>query len=312
MSCRRFGVLYCFLACLMLPASVPAQRTERAQEAEQSSQVADDRATIEKGIQAYVEAFNKNDVDGVVARWSADGVFIDQATGQRISGREEMKESLRGVFASASESRLHVEIESIDFVSPNVALESGTSTIYRGEGESTRTRYNAVHIKRDGDWLIARITESPILTPPSQFEQLKDLEWMIGQWTDQDDEGTVTTECHWARNKNFLVRSFTASVTGSTEMAGMQLIGWDPAKKTIRSWVFDSDGGFNQAVWNKTADTWAVQQTATLPDGGIASATSLLTPLDENSFAWEQVNRVVDGELLPNLPRIVIRRVSEQ
>ena len=76
-------------------------------------------------------------------------------------------------------------------------------------------------------------------------------------------------------------------------MAGMQIIGWDEAKEQIRSWTFDSDGGFNQRAWEKAGERWSVQQTATLPDGTLASSTSLLTPLDENSFTWQQVSRVV-------------------
>jgi hypothetical protein len=35
-----------------------------------------------------------------------------------------------------------------------------------------------------------------------------------------------------------------------------------------------------------------------------------MKPLDKNSFAWQQVNRVVDGELLPNIDEIVIVRSS--
>ena len=170
------------------------------------------------------------------------------------------------------------------------------------------TRYSAVHVKRDGQWLIDRISEREIVAPPSHYEQLKELEWMIGDWTDQAGEGTVSTECHWARNNNFIIRSFTVSIAGTVEMAGMQIIGWDAATKQIRSWVFDSDGGVNQGVWKRTGDLWSVRQTATLPDGTLASSTSLLTPLDQNSFTWQQVNRVVGGELLPNLEEIVIER----
>ena len=185
------------------------------------------------------------------------------------------------------------------------------STILGEDGEATQARYSAVHIKRDGRWLIDRMTEREIIVPPSRYEQLKELEWMVGNWQDQDNEGTITTECHWARNKNFLVRSFSVSIAGATEMAGMQLIGWDPAQNQIRSWAFDSDGGFNHAIWSKTGETWSVQQTATLPDGRMASATSLLTPLDDNNFTWQQINRVVDGEILPNLPEIAIQRAAE-
>jgi hypothetical protein len=135
---------------------------------------------------------------------------------------------------------------------------------------------------------------------------------MIGNWVDQAGKGVVATECHWARNNNFIIRSFTVSVGMSIDMAGMQIIGWDPARKQIRSWVFDSDGGFNEGTWQKVDGQWTVQTTATLPDGRRASSTSVMKPLDDNSFAWQQVNRVVDGELLPNIDEIVIVRSSAE
>jgi uncharacterized protein (TIGR02246 family) len=312
MSYRQLAGLYCFfVSSALLGSSLAAQETDPLQQAEQPLPGAEDRAAIEKGIQAYVEAFNNKDIDGVVNRWSPEGVYIDQSTGQQMSGREEIKESLQAVFASASKGRLTVEVESIDFVSPNVALEKGASTITRDDGNPSVTRYNAVHIKRDGSWLIDRLTETEVITPPSRYEQLKDLEWMVGRWRDQDDQGVVASECHWARNKNFLVRSFNVSMAGVPDMAGMQLIGWDPANHQIRSWTFDSDGGFNHAIWKKSGSAWSIQQTATLPDGRLASATTIMAPLNPNSFTWEQVHRVVDGELLPNLPKITIDRAEE-
>jgi hypothetical protein len=76
--------------------------------------------------------------------------------------------------------------------------------------------------------------------------------------------------------------------------------------------VFDSDGGFNEGTWKKVDGQWTVQTTATLPDGRRASSTSVMKPLDDNSFAWQQVNRVVDGELLPNIDEIVIVRSSAE
>jgi hypothetical protein len=92
----------------------------------------------------------------------------------------------------------------------------------------------------------------------------------------------------------------------------MQIIGWDPAKKQIRSWAFDSDGGLNQGIWQKVGQQWTVQTTATLPDGRPASSTSIMKPSDENQFTWQQVNRVVAGELLPNIGEIVIVRSSSK
>jgi hypothetical protein len=88
----------------------------------------------------------------------------------------------------------------------------------------------------------------------------------------------------------------------------MQLVGWDAARKQIRSWVFDSDGGFAEGVWTKKGDRWSIQTTATLSGGARASSISILEPIDANSFSWQKVSRVVDGEILPNIDVVTIVR----
>ena len=267
-----------------------------------------DRAVIEKSVESYVAAFNAKDAKALAAHWSPGGVYIDRTSGQRTVGRDALEKEFQATLQAQKDARLNVKVEAIELVSPSVAIEQGAATITAPDSDPIVTSYSAVHVKREGQWLIDRVSEQEIVSPPSHYEQLKELEWMIGDWVDQAGEGVVATECHWARNNNFIVRSFTVSVGMSIDMAGMQIIGWDPARKQIRSWVFDSDGGFNEGTWQKMDNGWTVQTTATLPDGRRASSTSVMRPLDENSFAWQQIDRVVDGELLPNLDEILIVR----
>jgi uncharacterized protein (TIGR02246 family) len=271
-----------------------------------------DRAAIQKSVESYVAAFNAKDAKALAAHWSPDGVYIDRTSGQRAAGRDALENEFQATFEAQKDARLDVKVESLEFVSPSVAIEQGTATITAPDRDPIVSSYSAVHVKRDSQWLIDRVSEREIVAPPSHYEQLKELEWMIGDWADQAGEGVVATECHWARNKNFIVRSFTVSVGMAIDMAGMQIIGWDPARKQIRSWVFDSDGGFNEGTWQKVDEQWTVQTTATLPDGRRASATSVMRPLDKNSFAWQQVDRVVGGKLLPNIDEIVIVRSSAE
>ena len=135
---------------------------------------------------------------------------------------------------------------------------------------------------------------------------------MIGEWTDQAGEGSVATECHWARNNNFIIRAFTVSVAGGVEMAGMQIIGWDAAQKQIRSWTFDSDGGFGEGIWSKKDKSWYIQSTGTLPDGSKSSSTNIITYVDDNTFTWQSINRVAGGDLQPSVDEVlVVRQTAE-
>ena len=268
-----------------------------------------DKAAIEKAIGSYVAAFNAGDAKALAALWSPEGVYTSRLSGDQVVGREALEKDFAALFVELKGAKLKVSTESIEFVSPNVAIEQGRATVLRPNDSPLDSSYRVVYVKRDGKWLIDRISEDEeVAARPSHHEHLKDLEWLVGNWVDRDGGNAIKTECNWTRNKNFLTRSFTVSIKDRIDMAGMQVIGWDAARKQIRSWVFDSDGGFVEGVWKKDGDRWIVRSTATLADGRTGSFTSISRPLDKNSFGWQKVSRTIDGEILPNIDEVVIVR----
>ena len=272
-----------------------------------------DKVAIEKAIASYVAAFNAGDAKALAALWSPEGVYTSRLSGDQVVGREALEKDFDVLFVEVKGAKLKVSTESIDFVSPNVAIEQGRATVLRPKDSPLESSYRAVYVRRDGKWLIDRISEDEeVPARPSHYEHLKDLEWLVGDWIDLDGGDAIKTECEWTRNRNFLTRSFTVSIEDRIDMAGMQVIGWDAARKQIRSWVFDSDGGFVEGVWKKSGDRWTVTSTATLADGKTGSFTSISRPLDKNSFGWQKVSRIVDGEILPNIDEVVIVRQDAQ
>ncbi len=273
----------------------------------------DERTAIEAAITAYVDAFNSQDAKTLADFWSPEGVYTSRLSGEQIVGRDALQAEFAALFDEIADAKLEVATQSIDFVSPNVALEVGQATVIRPDHEPAKSSYQVVYVKRDDKWLIDRISEKDELPPaPSHYEQLKDLEWMVGDWKDQEGETSIKTHCQWTRNRNFLLRTFTASTVDDIDITGMQFVGWDPARKQIRSWVFDSDGGFAEAVWTQSDKRWQVKTKATLPDGRVGSSTTILRPLDDDRFGWQKVNRIVDGEILPNIDEVVIVRQAAQ
>jgi hypothetical protein len=132
---------------------------------------------------------------------------------------------------------------------------------------------------------------------------------MVGTWVDQDGAGAVETTCGWTKNRNFLTRSFKVMVQDRIELEGTQVIGWDPELERIRSWIFDSDGGFGEGVWSRDGDRWTVNGFQMLHDGSRSSSINVITYVDENTFTWASTGREVGGELLPNVgPVTVVRR----
>lgn len=274
---------------------------------------AEDEANIRKQDEAYAVAYNNRDAKAVAALWSPDAVYLDPDTGEAAVGREEIEKMFAAAMADLKDAKLEISVESIKFVSPNVAIENGVARIVKPDAEPEETNYSAAFVRRDGQWLLDRVSEEASAAAlPSNYEHLKELEWMIGSWVDQDENATIQTDCQWTKNQNFINRSFAVVVGDQVDMAGMQIIGWDPVAKKIRSWLFDSDGGFAEATWTHKGDRWVIQQSGTSPDGSRNSAVNIMTQIDENSFTWQSVNREVDGDILPNVDEVRIVRKSAE
>ncbi len=279
-----------------------------AQDTDKKEAPQDERAAIEQRAQSYAAAYNAKDLKGLLAHWSPEGVYIDRASGESIAGREALEKTFQAELESAKESRMEIAVEAIEFVSPSVALEQGTATITTADSEPLLIRYSAVQVKRDGQWLIDRISEREVVVPPSHYEKLKPLEWMIGQWVDAGEGFTIDITCQWTTNQNFISRRYTVSNEDDVEMSGLQIIGWDAKKKEIRSWLFDSDGGMVKGTWRSRDGDWVVQAVATLADGATGSFTSIFRPTDDGNYTWRKINRVLDGRLLPNIDEVLVLR----
>ncbi len=298
------AVAFACATALFMSSSFTAGRVS-GQETDQPS--ADD-AAIRKTVEAYVQAFGKHDAKALADLWSPEAVYTNRLTGEQVVGRAAIAEQFTALFKEQPELKLDVSLESIQLLSPNVAVEHGTAKLLAPKGEPEEVKYTAVYVKRDGKWLLDRVTDGDEAEAPSHYEQLKVLEWMVGTWVDEDEDARIETECKWTKNRNFLTRSFSIAVGDRIDMAGMQIVGWDPAAKTIRSWTFDSDGGFAEATWTYKNDRWFVHNKGVLSDGRRASAVNVIKPMDANSFTWQTVERTAGGELLPNIDEVQIVR----
>jgi hypothetical protein len=76
----------------------------------------------------------------------------------------------------------------------------------------------------------------------------------------------------------------------------------------VRSWTFDSDGGFAEAKWSSTAGGWVVRSEATMPDGATGSATVKLSMQDADHFVVESTDRIVGGIAEPDFKLVVARK----
>jgi uncharacterized protein (TIGR02246 family) len=267
-----------------------------------------DEAAIRAGVEAYVKAFNERNAEALAAFWSPEAVYTNRLSGEQMVGREAIAKQFKELFESQGEMKLDISAKSIQFVSPNVALEHGTTKLLRPDADPESIEYSAVYVRRDGKFLLDRVTDEAMQAARSNYEQLKGLEWFVGSWVDQDENIRIVTDCNWTKNKNFMTRKFTVSAADKVELSGMQIIGWDAASKQIRSWTFDSDGGFARGVWTKSADLWYVHKNGTTADGMTTTAINHVTPVDGNTFSFQSTQRTLAGQLLPNINEVLVAR----
>jgi uncharacterized protein (TIGR02246 family) len=270
-----------------------------------------DEAALLKNAEAFVAAFDKGDAKALAAHWTAQGDYTDQA-GHKVTGREAIEKAFTNFFADNKGMKLRIDITGLRFVTPDVAVEDGTTSVINPDGTPpSKARYTIVHVKKDGKWLLDSVREAPY-TPPSNYEHLKGLEWAIGEWADDVKEGEVARiSFDWTDNQNFIVSHFTTTIKNVSIGGGTQWIGWDPLNKSIRSWVFESNGGFGEATWAKDGAKWTLKVSAVLPDGKKATSTNILTRVDADTMTWEVKDRTLDGKPLPDIKAVRMKRAKD-
>jgi uncharacterized protein (TIGR02246 family) len=308
------GLIVGLLILIAQSVQSQSQPTKQAAPAGRSARPARDRAADEAAIRAnidkFVKAYNAGDAKAVAALFTPDGHAVDK-DGDDAEGREAIQQTFADLFAAMPKKKLDVSVESIQFIGPDLALETGTTKETPAPGEPPEyDRYTVIHVKRDGKWqmALARDEEGPTATP---HEQLQPLAWLVGDWVDDGGSTVVVSSCRWSKDRNFLLQDFKLELNGRDAMDVTQRIGWDPLAKQIRSWVFDSEGGFGESLWTRDGNNWIIRATGVRPDGTTASATNLLTRSGADGYVWRSTDRVVAGEPQPSTAVKVVRKPPE-
>ena len=271
------------------PAPVPTKGEVTA--APQSQQ--------EKEIRAfdalYVKDFDNADTKALGMRFTDDAEVVEE-DGYRYQGRALIEERLAETFAASKGARLAIEVDAIRVLGPDVAKEEGRSKVTSAKGETlSHLRYTALLVKQNGNWAISSLREEhdPLVSP---HDRLKVLGWMVGDWIDEGPDSVVRINCRWSEDENFLIRSFRVKHQGKEVMTVTQRIGWDPVAGQIRSWEFDSEGGFGEGRWGGDGDRWVVKHTATRPDGATVTATHITVKERPDLVRWSATDRFVGSE----------------
>lgn len=288
------------LALLLFPADLRAQETVTDE----------DEKAIEAAIVGYVTAMNEGDAAAAAAHWSDTGVWIDP-WGAEVVGAAAIEEHLTKMFAGGNIPQIELLDVNVRFIAPNVATEEGNVILSRTGEVPHRTNYISVHVKTDAGWKLDSVRET-VQPDVSNHAYLQELEWMIGDWVDREGDVTIETTCDWTSNQNFMLRTFKAMNGDVVEVEGTQIVGWDASKQQIRSWVFDSDGGFGSGLWKREGSTWLVEAKFQTAEGLQGSKVSQLTYVDKDTFTFASTDQMLDGEKLPDVgPFSISRKKTE-
>lgn len=269
--------------------------------------ISPDEQQIRQNIVSFVEAYNARKTDAVVALFAPDAVFITK-DGTELRGHDEIRQALATAGEENPKAAVSVNVDEIRFLSPDVAVEEGDTTFYPdGELATSSSRYTVLHVKRGGKWLMqsVRVVKEEML---SNYEYLKPLEWLVGQWIDEGRDEVIEVNWSFSEDKNFLLQDFVVIRENQVLLKGTQRLGWDPQTQQIRCWVFDSDGGFSEGTWTQVDDQWICKASGVLRDGTSASSTRVLTRAAQDRVIWSSVDRILGGEKLPDLEVTMVRK----
>lgn len=262
-----------------------------------------DRAAIAAQLKGFIDAFEGGNPERVASFWTVGGELVGD-DGHVFHGRAAIAGAYRALLARKAKRHARIEQESLRFPSRDTAISEGTFRVRAGSGATTSNRYSVLHVREGGKWLMAVVREWP-----ATGASLHDLDWLIGTWAAKRDDVEVHTSYEWLWNKTFIRAQFTIRQKDRT-LRGLQMIGRDPATGELRTWTFESEGGFGEATWSRDGKRWVLDSAGRLTDGSTLAATNILTPINHDSFTWQSVQRSRDGEEVDDLPPVKVTRVK--
>ncbi|MFO0190361.1 MAG: SgcJ/EcaC family oxidoreductase [Planctomycetia bacterium] len=301
------------------PLEMPAVESPRRLDARADSPAVAEVAAM---MRDYLRAFNQHDAAALAAHWSESGENVDLDSGETTRGRAAVEEVFSTLFAEDASAAIDIDIESIRPLRDEVAVVDGVTRISFSDdgapqqGREAGSRFSAVVVKHDGRWMIESVRETAAPTVVRPRHGLDELDWLVGSWEDIGEGVTAGTQCFWSAGKAFLVRTHAVTfdapaagrtVAGDGSIPGLlspeagksreitEIIGWDPERGQVRSWLFTSDGRFAEGFWTREGDRWVVRL-----EGRGADESALCTLAVERVGSDEVVVRC-EGDALVHL-----------
>ncbi len=165
---------------------------------------------------------------------------------------------------------------------------------------------------KSGDkWLISSLRDlGDVAATGEAASPLKQLAWLVGNWHSTDSEADVDMSCGYALDNKFLKLRYDVKGKDGNEFTVVAMITWDPAQGELRSWFFDSRGGFGDGDWKRDGNSWTISANGTVADGRHGSMTNIWKYVDDNTAVWQSKDRQLDGIPMPGSDGKFVRKAE--
>jgi uncharacterized protein (TIGR02246 family) len=274
-----------------------------------ADKISTDESVIRQSAQEFVDAYNRADASAIAAEWTEDGEY--KIGRESLKGRAAIAAEYKEQFKAHPGSKMKVDVKSVRLIAPTVAIEEGTASVSdSSNGPPSSSDYTALHVKQGDKWLMLIVRDSE--TPNVEFDRdLKELAWMVGDWTASSDKAKIELKCTWMANKNFLRLEITVHGGNGDIPGGVQVISRHPQSGDLVSWFFSANGGFGTGVWHRDGSRWIIQTEGVAADGTPTAATNILYRANDNVVSWQSTRRFLGDKALPNIKELVIERAAK-
>jgi hypothetical protein len=90
-----------------------------------------------------------------------------------------------------------------------------------------------------------------------------------------------------------------------------QLVGFDPLTGQIKSWTFDSLGGYGEGLWTRDGNSWVIDTAGVLPNGQTGTAVNTIRFVDDQTALFQARHREVGGQPIADSELKLVRKASQ-
>ena len=271
--------------------------------------VGSDTVSVKTQLVSFSTMLAAGDAAGLAAMWTPDGEYIDE-DGVTLKGRSAIQDRFTKVFGEDGKPQVKLVAEDIKFVAPTVVLVEGRVEHTGDAAALTESRYSAVMVHTESGWQFSRVAERNV-GATSSYDYLRQMEWLVGEWTAQNNGVTVHMRAEWLPNKNFILCRYETKKASGPNIVDIQVIGWDPIQEKPRSWSFDNSGGYGQGFWLKAGTQWICDSQGVENDGSVTHSRNILNITSPTAFTWSSVHRSVNGMAVGDAPALEVQKVSQ-